>query len=85
MWTYIRSYIRDKYIMGGKIRSGTYKHYKGKRYKVIGVAKHSETSDKFVVYKALYGGYDLWVRPLEMFLETVEVDGEDVPRFEYVG
>lgn len=64
---------------------GKYKHYKGNEYEVLGVAKHSETMEELVVYKALYGEEDLWVRPLEMFTEEVEVDGKMVPRFEYIG
>ena len=63
------------------IRSGTYRHYKGKDYEVIGVARHSETEEQLVVYRCLYGDYSLWVRPLTMFRETVEVAGEQVPRF----
>ena len=64
---------------------GKYKHYKGKKYEVIGVAKHSETLEKMVAYKALYGERGLWVRPLKMFLEEVEMNGKNVPRFKYVG
>lgn len=64
---------------------GKYEHYKGKRYEVIGIAKHSETFEEVVVYKALYGERGLWVRPLKMFLEEVEVDGKKMPRFKYVG
>jgi len=64
---------------------GKYKHYKGKEYEVIGVAKHSETLEKMVAYKALYGERGLWVRPLKMFLEEVEMNGKKVPRFKYVG
>ncbi|MFC3282791.1 DUF1653 domain-containing protein [Litchfieldella rifensis] len=60
---------------------GIYVHYKGARYEVLGVAHHSETEEAMVVYRALYGDYGLWVRPLEMFCETVEVLGEPVPRF----
>lgn len=60
---------------------GIYRHYKGGRYEVIGVATHSETEDPLVVYRALYGEYGLWVRPLAMFCETVEVQGEPVTRF----
>ncbi|QOR40152.1 DUF1653 domain-containing protein [Billgrantia diversa] len=61
---------------------GIYSHYKGNRYEVLGVAHHSETEELLVVYRALYGDYGLWVRPLEMFTETVEVRGEPVPRFD---
>ncbi len=64
---------------------GKYKHYKGKEYEVIGIAKHSEIPENLVVYRALYGDYDLWVRPLKMFLEEVEVEGKRMPRFEYIG
>lgn len=64
---------------------GIYEHFKGNRYEVIGVARHSETLEEMVVYRALYGEYDLWVRPLKMFLEEVEKDGRRIPRFRYVG
>lgn len=67
------------------IALGKYKHYKGNEYEVIGVAKHSETMEELVVYKALYGEQLLWVRPVGMFEEEVEVDGKKVPRFEYIG
>ncbi|MFL1404786.1 DUF1653 domain-containing protein [Marinobacter sp. M1N3S26] len=60
---------------------GRYRHYKGKDYEVIGTARHSETEEWLVVYRCLYGDYSLWVRPLEMFNESVEVAGEQVPRF----
>jgi hypothetical protein len=63
---------------------GLYRHYKGPEYRVFGVAKHSETEEEVVVYQALYGEFGLWVRPLSMFLESVEVDGEPVPRFALV-
>ena len=62
---------------------GMYQHYKGGRYEVIGVASHSETLEKLVVYRHNDG--ELWVRPLAMFLEDVEVNGQKVPRFTYVG
>ncbi len=60
---------------------GRYRHYKDKEYEVIGLARHSESLETLVVYRALYGEGGLWVRPLAMFLETVEVDGRSVPRF----
>ena len=64
------------------IQAGTYRHYKGHTYQVIGVAKHSETKEQVVVYRALYGEFGLWVRPLRMFCEKVEVGGKIIPRFE---
>ena len=67
------------------IQAGRYRHYKGKEYTVIGVARHSETEEEFVVYLQEYGDRGLWVRPKAMFLEIVEVDGMTVPRFLYVG
>ncbi|OZB15189.1 MAG: hypothetical protein B7X58_06820 [Marinobacter sp. 34-60-7] len=63
------------------VTPGRYRHYKGKDYEVIGVARHSETEEPLVVYRCLYGDYSLWVRPLAMFQETVDVAGEQVPRF----
>lgn len=70
-----------------KLQLGKYKHYKGKDYEVIGVAKHSETLEELVIYKALYQkeGENLWVRPLRMFTEMVVVEGKEVKRFEWVG
>lgn len=68
-----------------EIRPGRYRHYKGMDYDVLGVARHSETEEQMVVYRCLYGDHSLWVRPLAMFRETVEVAGEQVPRFVYVG
>lgn len=67
------------------IKLGKYKHYKGNSYEVIGVARHSETMEDLVVYRALYGELGLWVRPLKMFTEDVEIDGKKIPRFEYIG
>ncbi|HTJ78096.1 MAG TPA: DUF1653 domain-containing protein [Rariglobus sp.] len=64
---------------------GRYRHYKGKEYLVLGVAKHSETEEELVTYRLLYGDYGLWVRPRAMFLETIELDGQSMPRFAYVG
>lgn len=60
---------------------GIYRHYKGPLYEVIGPAQHSETEEPLVVYRCLYGDFGLWVRPLAMFMEIVEVQGEPVPRF----
>lgn len=61
--------------------AGIYRHYKGQRYRVLGTAQHSETMEPLVVYQALYGNFGLWVRPAAMFCETVELDGEPLPRF----
>ena len=66
------------------VTPGLYKHYKNKTYKVICEATHSETNETVVVYQCLYGDHSMWVRPKEMFLELVEVEGEKVPRFEFV-
>ena len=68
------------------LKTGKYKHYKGKEYEVIGIARHSETLEELVVYKATYQkeGENLWVRPLNMFLETVEIGGVVVNRFEKI-
>jgi hypothetical protein len=63
---------------------GRYRHYKGNEYEVIGVAKHSEDETELVVYRPLYGDMGLWVRPLQMFIETVQVNGKTKPRFEYI-
>jgi hypothetical protein len=60
---------------------GIYRHYKGNLYQVIGIAKHSETLEELVVYRALYGEGGLWVRPKAMFFETIEVNGEPMLRF----
>ncbi len=67
------------------LKLGKYRHYKGKEYEVLGVARHSETLEEIVVYRALYGAHDLWARPLKMFMEKVAVDGKKVPRFKYSG
>jgi hypothetical protein len=61
---------------------GRYRHYKGGEYEVIDVARHSETEELMVVYRPLYGERELWVRPLAMFVESVEIDGETMPRFQ---
>lgn len=68
-----------------KIRCGRYRHFKGKEYRVIGMAKHSETLEDMVVYQALYGEQGLWVRPAGMWTETVEREDYCGPRFIYIG
>lgn len=66
------------------LQTGLYRHYKGNHYRVLGVARHSESEEELVIYQALYGDFGLWVRPLAMFLETVQVGGESLPRFALV-
>lgn len=61
--------------------NGLYEHYKGFRYKVLSIARHSETLEELVVYQALYGEGEVWVRPLVMFLEDITIDGKPQPRF----
>ena len=68
-----------------EILLGKYRHFKGGEYEVLAVAKHSETLEPMVVYRALYGEGGVWVRPLSMWNETVERDGVCVPRFAYIG
>nr|MDD3720193.1 DUF1653 domain-containing protein [Candidatus Gracilibacteria bacterium] len=72
------------------MKIGIYRHYKGKLYEVMYVAKHTETLEELVVYKAMYdsdqfGNNAIWVRPKNMFLENIEFEGRVVPRFEYIG
>ncbi|MCH9655303.1 MAG: DUF1653 domain-containing protein [Planctomycetes bacterium] len=67
------------------MKPGRYRHYKGNDYIVIEIARHSETEEEMVVYRQDYGERGLWVRPMPMFLETVNVDGREVPRFEFIG
>jgi len=67
-----------------KLQEGIYKHYKGNLYEVLTTAQHSETEEWMVVYKALYDEEGMWVRPYEMFVEKVEVDGVMVDRFAFV-
>ncbi|MBQ8186053.1 MAG: DUF1653 domain-containing protein [Clostridia bacterium] len=68
-----------------EIKLGKYRHFKGMEYEVIAVAKHSETLESMVVYRALYGGHETWVRPASMWNETVERDGQVFKRFTYIG
>lgn len=66
------------------IQPGRYRHFKGNEYTVLDVARHSETLEELVVYRQEYGEQELWVRPAAMFAETVEVDGQTVPRFQRI-
>ena len=66
------------------MQKGIYEHYKGNRYELLYIAKHSETLEQMVVYKALYGEGEIWVRPLSMWNEQVEADGKSVPRFRLI-
>jgi hypothetical protein len=66
------------------IELGIYRHYKGNEYEVIGVARHSETLEPMVIYRAMYGEKEFWVRPLEMFLEKIQIDGVSKLRFEKI-
>lgn len=67
--------------MSDLVKPGKYRHYKGKEYRVIGMATHSETLEPMVVYQALYGEMGIWVRPARMWSETVEVNGTQMLRF----
>ena len=67
------------------IKPGRYRHFKGKEYEVLGIARHSETEEELVVYRALYGDFSLWVRPVSMWNETVERDGKTFRRFTDIG
>lgn len=69
-----------------KFNPGQYRHYKGKKYLALGLAKHSETLEDLVVYISLYENEtsQLWVRPLAMFMEEVEIEGKKKPRFEFI-
>jgi len=67
------------------MQTGIYEHYKGNRYKVIDIVRHSETDELLVLYRTMYGDKNLWVRPFGMFFEKVEVDGYMVSRFTFIG
>lgn len=67
------------------IKIGKYRHFKGKEYEVIALAKHSETEEELVVYRALYGEGEVWVRPASMWEEQVQYQGETVSRFTFIG
>jgi len=72
-------------LVDNPIPLGIYRHYKGNQYEAIGLAKHSETMEDMVIYRALYGERRIWVRPLSMWNNPIEVDGKTVKRFEYAG
>ena len=75
----------ELYMPDKKLLAGLYLHYKGQEYEVVDVARHSETQEWVVVYRCLYGDYSLWVRPYDMFIETVVFNEVEVPRFKYIG
>ena len=68
-----------------EIQIGKYRHFKGNEYRVLGMARHSETMEEMVVYQALYGEHGIWVRPAHMWSEQVDRDGYCGPRFTYIG
>ena len=68
-----------------EIKIGKYRHFKGKEYEVLCLVKHSETEETLVIYRALYGAGEIWARPISMWTETVEKNGETVQRFTYLG
>ena len=68
-----------------EIKQGRYRHFKGNEYRVLGMARHSETMEEMVVYQALYGEHGIWVRPAHMWNETVDRDGYCGPRFAWIG
>ena len=68
-----------------KIKTGKYRHFKGNEYEVLFVGKHSETLEEMVVYRALYGDGEVWIRPVDMWNEEVTVEGKTIPRFTYIG
>lgn len=67
-----------------EVQLGKYRHFKGNLYELIEIAHHSESQEPVAVYRALYGDHGLWVRPLEMFLETIERDGAEIQRFQHI-
>ena len=73
--------LREKFM----IKPGLYEHYKGQKYEVVGMCRHSETLEELVVYRALNGDYRLWVRPHKMFIGTVTLENTKIPRFKFLG
>ena len=81
----LESYVEKEKRSGNmEIQKGIYRHYKGIYYEVLMTAQHSETEEWMVVYRALYGEKGIWVRPYEMFIENVMVEGKEVKRFDFV-
>ncbi len=68
-----------------KLQKGRYRHFKGKEYELLGIARHSETLEELVIYRALYGEGQIWARPITMWQEEVEANGKKQPRFCYIG
>lgn len=66
------------------MKKGIYQHYKGQHYEVLDTANHTETLEELVVYRALYGAMELWVRPLKMFTESIELNNTIMPRFRFI-
>lgn len=78
-------YVPDPEPAMPNIKKGIYEHYKGGRYEILGTALHTETKEPLVVYRPLYdSSVSFWVRPYDMFVETIIVDGKSVPRFRYI-
>jgi len=67
------------------LKKGLYQHYKGEKYELLDTVTHSETEERLVLYRALYGEKGLWVRPYNMFFETVTINSKITPRFKYIG
>lgn len=82
IYLYYHTYVIKCYNI--TMRLGKYRHYKNKDYRVVSLAKHSETLEDMVVYNALYGDEGVWVRPLKMFTEKVVVNGKEMPRFLFI-
>ncbi len=67
-----------------EVKLGVYQHYKGNYYQVVSFARHSETLEELIVYQELYGNYGMWVRPQDMFLENIFIEGKEIARFKFV-
>lgn len=76
--------MREEDFMNEKIQKGVWQHYKGNFYEVFGIATHTETEEELVIYRSLYGNFEIWARPLKMFLEQIEFSGIKQPRFKFL-